>query len=45
MLRLGFARILNVIRNLQILLELSKLWKGELARHLIFKVCKNRKDP
>ncbi len=32
MLRLGFARILDVIRNLQILLEQSKLWKGELAQ-------------
>ena len=32
MLRLGFARILDVMRNLQILLEQSKLWKGELAR-------------
>jgi hypothetical protein len=31
-LRLGFARILDVIRNLQILLEQSKLWKGELAQ-------------
>ena len=32
MLRLGFARILDVMRNLQILLEQSKLWKGELAK-------------
>jgi len=31
-LRLGFARILDVMRNLQILLEQSKLWKGELAK-------------
>ena len=36
MLRLGFARILDAMRNLQILLEQSKLWKGELARHPLF---------
>jgi hypothetical protein len=29
--RFEFARIQSVVRNLQILLEQSNLWKGELA--------------
>ena len=31
-----------MVRNLQILLELSKLWKGELAQHLILPFRKKR---
>ena len=35
----------DVMRDLQILLEQSKLWKGELARHPIFPFRKKWKDP
>jgi hypothetical protein len=32
----------DVMRDLQILLEQSKLWKGELARHRFLTVCSKK---